>query len=298
MLTRLSLLFLCALAFAGASFAGGPKTKLNILRSQVASLQKKNLELSATTRTLKSQIVVLENRNLELSAANDSLRAQVQTLQSEITNISVMLDSVRSNLATTELDRDSWKANATVPRETDRAATEVRGEVTYVKHSLAQEGRSLPDGYLISLAIMNYVVGHVTAPEYGYRNEIAGLPPPTTDVETILQLQAGICGNAAIAFAGISSTFGLPVRSVQFYYARGNHIAVETYYEGGWHYFDPTWGLVYGDGLSITEARSTPNPLPRYDSTLLWRLTAPSVLSDISVLTAPATVVELDKQPL
>jgi hypothetical protein len=106
------------------------------------------------------------------------------------------------------------------------------------------------------------------------------------------------CGNASFAFAGIAAHFGLPVRSVQFYYGTDNHIAVETYYEGSWHYFDPTWGLIYGNGLSITDARASANPQPHYDSTLLWKLTAPSSLTDISVLTAASTVVEIDKQPL
>ena len=306
MLTRLLLVAVCALAFAGTSIAAGPKPQIKTLKSQIAQLQKRNRELIGT---------------------NNALRVQVEASQSQITNLSAMLESVRSNLVDAQAERDSWKAKfvdaqaerdswkakfvdaqaerdswkakfEAIPTETARAVQLVRDEVTYVKHTFAQQGRSLPDGYLISLAIMNYVVGHATTPEYGFRHEIGMLPLPVSDVETILQMQAGICGNTSFAFAGIAHNLGLPVRSVQFYYGTDNHFAVETYYQGGWHYFDPTWGLVYGDGLSITEARASANPQPRYDSTLLWKLTAPSSLTNLSVLTAPSTVVEIDKQPL
>jgi Transglutaminase-like superfamily len=229
---------------------------------------------------------------VDAQAEGDSWKAKFVDAQAEG-------DSWKAKFVDAQAERDSWKAKfEAIPTETARAVQLVRDEVTYVKHTFAQQGRSMPDGYLSSLAIMNYVVGHVTAPEYGFRHEIAMLPLPVSDVETILQMQAGICGNASFAFAGIAHNLGLPVRSVQFYYGTDNHIAVETYYEGGWHYFDPTWGLVYGDGLSITAARASANPQPRYDSTLLWKLTAPSSLTNFSVLTAPSTVVDIDKQPL
>jgi hypothetical protein len=139
---------------------------------------------------------------------------------------------------------------------------------------------------------MNYVVGHVLAPEYGYRNAIAHLPLPNlADANSALGLEAGICGDAAFAFKSIVEAFDLPVRSVGFYYAGGEHIAAETFYAGNWHYFDPTWGIYFDDDASsIGEARSEPSPQVHQDETLLWHLISP-VISDASIVLDPATSV-------
>ena len=184
-----------------------------------------------------------------------------------------------------------------IPSETQQGINIVGDEVAYTKMISTREERPVNDGYLISVAAMNYVVGHVLAPEYGYRHEVAFLSVPLwKSAEQALQMQAGICGNAALVFATIVRAFNLPVRSVQFYYGANNHIAAETYYNGAWHYFDPTWGIMFtASAQSITDARSN-QTAPLSDQTLLWHLTAPVALADTSVLTAPATVVELGKQ--
>jgi hypothetical protein len=60
--------------------------------------------------------------------------------------------------------------------------------------------------------------------------------------------------------------FGYDVRSVQFYYGPDgswNHIADEISYDGGWHYFDPTFGVYYESGgnvLAIADARAAADP--------------------------------------
>jgi hypothetical protein len=122
--------------------------------------------------------------------------------------------------------------------------------------------------YPIALSIMNYVVGHVSAPNYGYLNEIAD-NPTAGDVEDILQRQAGICGAAQLTFGAIAGQVGLVTRKLFISYplpdgTLGSHATNEVYYDdghsAGWHWFDATWGIFYRDPsagqddvLSLTE---------------------------------------------
>jgi transglutaminase-like putative cysteine protease len=140
------------------------------------------------------------------------------------------------------------------------------------------------------------VNGHVLGAEYSYRLQF-GEPLPTTS-ELVLEMQAGWCGDASAVFAEIVNALGLPVRRVAFYPTDPDlvHTAAETYYDGAWHYFDPTWGAVYGSGpgdaVSITEARAR-QLTPTRDDTLIWGMRKPS----LSELTDPTTRVEFDNPP-
>jgi transglutaminase-like putative cysteine protease len=87
---------------------------------------------------------------------------------------------------------------------------------------------------------------------YGYL-EAHQLPLPVATPNGVLGVQAGICGDAVIAFAAIMQQLGYQVRSVQFYFDKpvpDNHIGVEVFYAGGWHYFDPTFGAYWSDSSS------------------------------------------------
>jgi hypothetical protein len=96
---------------------------------------------------------------------------------------------------------------------------------------------------------MSYVVGHVSAPQYGYLRDIAHQPLPRTAAEA-LEMQAGICGNAATTMLAILGRFHIQARRVNIYYstpdaATNGHTTVEVRYGGLWHWFDPTWGTLY-----------------------------------------------------
>src|SRR5919198_546420 len=138
---------------------------------------------------------------------------------------------------------------------------QVRREVVHSEYVLTEAGVPYQHEAIVAQAALSYVVGHVSAPAYGYMNKTLGIRPQPT-AEGVLTVGAGICGHAALTFAAIVKRFKIPVRSVQFYYADGvnNHIADEVFYAGAWHYFDPTWGAVYEDAgghvLSIDEARA------------------------------------------
>ena len=144
--------------------------------------------------------------------------------------------------------------------------------VEQVRREVAYESSRLPysQGRLVAQAAMDYVVGHVSASAYGYL-ETEGLPLPAPTASAVLAIQAGICGHAALTFAAIVRQFGFDARSVQFYYTDpsgpaglgtpDSHIADEVFYDGGWHFFDATFGDYFvdanGDVLSITDERTS-----------------------------------------
>lgn len=135
------------------------------------------------------------------------------------------------------------------PSPLAQAEQEVSDRVAYVERTLALERVHLPRPYVVSLATMSYVVGHVSAPQYGYLRYIAHQPLPRTAAEA-LEMQAGICGNAATTMQTMLAHFHVEARRVDVYYSTPNassngHTTVEVRYAGTWHWFDPTWGTIY-----------------------------------------------------
>ena len=153
-----------------------------------------------------------------------------------------------------------------------QAVTRVFHECQYVAPAFS----GLNTSYAYALSILSYVQGLVSAPHYGYFNTIGG-SPPGSDPEDILAKQAGICGHAQILFMAIAAWLGVHTRPVYIWYPEEfpeytgpgvpGHAAVEVYYGGTWHYFDPTWGWFF---------RNTPG---RFDK----------IYSLVDVLQLPAT---------
>ena len=141
------------------------------------------------------------------------------------------------------------------------ALHQVRREIAYVKG-----GVSYSRGQLVSEATLDYVAGHVSDTAFGYL-EVTGGALPANKPNPALGTQAGICSQAAVTFAAIVGEFGLRVRSVNFDYVDpgenpvvDGHVAVEVFYDGSWHFFDPTFGAFWtksdGGVLSIGEIRA------------------------------------------
>jgi hypothetical protein len=238
-----------------------------------AQVRKPPSRASATER-LRAQ---LRKTRVELAHANTALRrtrgqlgssqAQVQTLTTQASQLQAMfgqttalLKQTQAQLASSQAQVVSLQAQlAAIPTPLSVAEEQVRREVYWAEHV----DDANPDGKLVAISAMNYVVGHVSTGAYGYL-ELVGGALPTSNPDSILGTQTGICGNAAIAFAAIVRHFGYPVRAVQFYYVTPNgipdsHIADEVFYDGAWHYLDPTFGAFWADGgghvLSIDDAR-------------------------------------------
>lgn len=134
------------------------------------------------------------------------------------------------------------------PSLVSQAAQQVSERVAYVQQTLARNHVRLPRSYLISLAAMSYVGGHVSAAQYGYLRATQQ-PLPRTAAEA-LGMQAGICGAASTTLIAILDRFHIQARRVDIYYStpdapRNGHTTVEVRYGGVWHWFDPTWGTMY-----------------------------------------------------
>ena len=238
----------------------------------------------------------------ELRQTRASLRRTSRTLRVTRTRLAAaqtQIGELETDLATRTAERDAAVAAGLRPSAVATAVEQVRREVAHVQRPDATWSRQA----LIAHAAMNYVTGHVSAPAYGFMNAVMGTSP-LPNAESVLQAGAGICGHAALTFAAIVRRFDIPVRSVQFYYADGinNHIADEVYYDGAWHYFDPTWGAFYSDGLrvlSITEARERTDArsLLHQNDTLFWRWALRRAgVPELGAETDATTRVEIDKQ--
>ena len=129
------------------------------------------------------------------------------------------------------------------------ATSDVSERVDYVEQTLTGAHARLPHNYLVALAAMSYVAGHVSATQYGYLTQIAHRPAPV-NAEEALQLQAGVCGSARDTMLAILRRLHTKARSVDAYYSTpdapvNGHSTVEVWYQGAWHWFDPTWATIY-----------------------------------------------------
>jgi hypothetical protein len=214
---------------------------------------------------------------VQLARTNRHLRAVLQSTREE-------LASVRKQLTATKAEvRAAKKHTAELAETLSRVETQlsnVRAKlatisipltvaVNDVRHEAAWAG-STPQS--LALAAMDYVIGHVRTGMYGYLETVyhespggPDLPSYYANVNTILRTQTGICVHAERVFGAIMEALGLPVRGVGFTYAEpvgtpDAHTAAEIYYNGGWHFFDPTFGVVYedryGNILDIADARA------------------------------------------
>lgn len=192
-------------------------------------------ELHATSTTLA-------RATAELAGIRRGVGAR--PLQRQVSQLQQTLAAAKAQLKTAQADLDAQSP-------LDVADKQIAREYAYVKGDMTQYSR----GQLLSEAAMDYVAGHVSDTAYGYIAAFIGkkkVPPPTPN--SALGTQAGICTGAAVTFGTIVHHFGFTVRSVNFYYddpppgdTPDGHVAVEVRYDGGWHFFDPTYGLFWTD---------------------------------------------------
>jgi outer membrane murein-binding lipoprotein Lpp len=180
------------------------------------------------------------------------LRAQLRALQARVHRLTAERDRARALLA---------RARARHVSPLTVAVDDVRREVEWAG------GASSPlSGQYVAEAAMDYVIGHVRTGLYGYLENVgAPLPPYLEPVNDILATQTGICGQAERTFAAIVKALGFQVHDIGFEFVDPNgapdaHSAAEVFYDGGWHFFDPTFGQFWtddaGNVLSIADIRS------------------------------------------
>jgi Transglutaminase-like superfamily len=214
----------------------------------------------ARSARLERVVHLLQRKVYTVSAQRDAANAklavdaaQIASLQSTVVQLTQQRDAARTQVATLQAQL------ASIPTPLTVAIQQVQHEVTWAKG-----GSRYSVDELTALSALNYVVGHVSVGEYGYL-EIEGLPLPAHTPNAVLGAQAGICGETSLAFAAIMQHLGYQARRITFYWTLANgtpdgHTAVEVYYGGSWHYFDPTFGQYWTDAngniMSITDARN------------------------------------------
>jgi hypothetical protein len=220
-------LFVAALAAVPAAFAGSTPQHARAAR-------------------LAKQVRVLRHRLQNMTVARNEARAALQAAQGKSTALQGQVTSLQNQLAA-------------IPKPLAVAVEQVRREVAW-----ARGGTSYSYGRLVAQSAMDYAVGHVSTGAWGYL-VITGGQFPSRTPDGILGAQAGLCGNASYVFAKIVQQFGLEVRRIVFDFQTPTgipdaHTAAEVYYDGGWHYFDPTFGVIWTDAngnvMSITDARA------------------------------------------
>lgn len=173
----------------------------------------------------------------------------------------------------------------------EKACQQISRECTY-------SVRYFPNrSFQFAISILNYTVGHVSAPNYGYLVDLG--QPTYSDVEDILDKQAGICQSAQLVFLAIAKNCNIEARPVYIWYAHPNgsgmiagHAVVEVFYKDKWRYLDPTWGSFFrlpeteqDDVLSLIEvlqldSETRKNSEVAYKS-LLWRQAADTLPKEI-----------------
>ena len=222
-----------------------------------AALNRKPPPLHAAAKSPPSELRASQVALARAAAQLARIRTTIAggTLQQRLLQLQWTLGKAKRELRSAE-------AGLRTPLPLAVAVEQVRHEVAYVRGGVPWYSR----GQLVSEAAMDYVAGHVSDTEFGYLRWVGGRLP-SAHPNSALRSQAGICAAAAVTFAAIVHRFGFPVRSVIFNYldlppseAPDGHVAVEVLYDGGWHFFDPTYGLFWTDAdgsvLSVGEARA------------------------------------------
>lgn len=181
------------------------------------------------------------------------LRAHLRALRVQVRVLRAQRTALRRALADATVKQAKVEARRTRPFSV--ALRQVRREVEWAQASMVAP----LGGQLVAEAAMDYVVGHVSTGAYGYLELLFGEPAGGADlpsyyegVNRILASQTGICLQAERTFSAIVRAFGFRVHDVGFNFVEPNglpdsHSAAEVYYDGGWHFFDPTYGQFWTD---------------------------------------------------
>lgn len=78
-------------------------------------------------------------------------------------------------------------------------------------------------------------------PNYFYNEAVQGI-----NVSKLIIGRKALCQGMATVFTVLARKLNIPARTVSTYYiaVNGSHVMGEVYYNGGWHLFEPTYGLI------------------------------------------------------
>lgn len=161
-------------------------------------------------------------------------------------------------------------------------------EVDYCLELIESNDIIIYKEHLIALSAMQYTEFNVSPALYCVLQENDSEEIQKRSLYEILYTQSGLCGDMSVVFANIIKEFDIKYRIIQFYYSN-THVAVEIYYNGGWHYYDPTWGIYFlkdSKILSIEEIVSIDNRQEYiiHNETLLWNRVTNLIYGSIPLL--------------
>lgn len=120
-----------------------------------------------------------------------------------------------------------------------RGAEHVRQEVSGVQRL---GGSPIPAEQVAAQSATTYVQSRLSPAIYA---SIGG----SDDLGTAFRRQAGLCGDIVEAFIQILQRASVRALPVQFFYTvdgeRQSHVAAQVWWGDGWHYVDPTWGVLF-----------------------------------------------------
>jgi hypothetical protein len=173
-----------------------------------------------------------------------------------------------------------YGANTQVPEDTitlDSLIERMNEEINFSQYIIenTEQQDSVSHEYLVAIDALNIAGFFVSAPLYGYKVIFTDEKIRISTFENVIRHQAGICNTSYQFFVTLVDKFNIEYRSVQFYLGTDNHIAAEIWYNGKWHYFDPTWGIYFlkdNDVLSVEEIQALPDFMDYVviNETLLW----------------------------
>jgi hypothetical protein len=253
---------------------------------------------AAKLRRTRTALVSAREALASTRAALATARSQQAAAQAELAQRTRERDAAVAQTASLRAKLDA------IPTPLAVAIEQVKREVAWAEGHASYS----PNGRLVALSAMDYVLGHVSVGAYAYLIENRLPLPPKTSNAT-LGTQAGYCGETSLVFARIVQAFGYQTRRVAFYWTLADgradaHTAVEVFYDGSWHYFDPTFGQYWtnasGDVQSITDARSATGT--RHKDAILFTNLIEDALplfsgDDTSFETDPATSVVIGGAP-
>lgn len=208
------------------------RAELHATQSRLAAANRKTAkarrQVAAVRRRLTDQTASFQTTVEQLGATQQ----QVAALENEVSSLQLQLAATPTTLAQAEGQLE-WK---------------IRWAEQFAPASYSA-------GQLTALAAMNYVSTHVSSTAAVFAPPVS-LPPggdQAAYANAILTAGVGECSYHVLVFDVLMAHFGYRTRPVSFYYqdpwtqAAGAHSAVEVFYDGAWHYFDPTYSVYWTD---------------------------------------------------
>lgn len=271
-------LVIAVLASAPAASAGGPTPQERIVRLE-HTVTRLRTELHATrsrlaranqkTATARARAAALQTRLADQTSSFQTTVEQLAATQQQVTTLNNQVSSLQAQLAA-------------IPTPLALGEQQIERAVQWAEQFAPS---SYSPGYLTALAAMDFVSTHVSSPAAVFAPPVP-LPPggdDTANANAILTAGVGECSYHVLVFDAIMAHFGYSTHAVSFYYqdpwtqAAGAHSAVEVSYEGGWHYFDPTYSVYWTDAatggvLDITTERQAGNGVEHKNNGLFLNL--------------------------